>query len=94
MLGLFVQSSVIDNQSPFTLLLIWNDEGRACSLTIGGFNPTTLNKFHQEHLYCFRSFPLELISSLTIDFRVFFQLDLGRTKFPAIQRILAGNTTK
>ena len=35
MLGLFAQSPVIDNQSPFTLLLLWKDEGLACPLTIG-----------------------------------------------------------
>ena len=35
MLGLFVQCPVIDNPSPFTLLLFWNDEGRAGPLTIG-----------------------------------------------------------
>ena len=70
MLGLFVQSPVIDNQSPFTLFFFWNDEGRACPLTIGGFNPTTLKKFHQELLHCFRSFPLELMFPVTIHFLV------------------------
>ena len=80
MLSLFVSSPVSDNQPPFTLLLFWNDEGPACPLSIGGFNSTTLNTFHQEVLHRFHSFPLEFILPVTINLRVRFQLHLGRTK--------------
>ena len=52
------------------------------------------NKFHQELLHRFRSFSLELIVPLTINFRVWFQLDLGRTEFPTIRRVVVGNSTK
>ena len=93
-LGLLVQTSVINHQPPLALLLLGHDEGWAGPLTVGGFDPSSLNELGQQLLHGLGPIALKLVLPMTIDLRVRLQLDLRCTKPPTIWRVLVGDATE
>ena len=93
-LGLLVQTSVINHQPPLALLLLGHDEGWAGPLTVGGFDPTPLNELGQQLLHGLGSIALKLVLPMTIDLGVRLQLDLRCAEPPTIWRVLVGDATE
>ena len=93
-LSLLVQTPVIHHQSPLAFLLLWHDKGWAGPLTVGGFNPSSLNELGQQLLHGLGPIALKLVLPMTIDLRVRLQLDLRCTKPPTISRVLVGDGTE
>ena len=93
-LGLLVQTPVIHHQPPLALLLLGHDEDWAGPLTVGGFDPSSLNELGQQPLHGLGPIALKMVLSMTIDLRVGLQLDLRCTKPPTIWRVLVGDATE
>ena len=85
---------LINHQPPLALLLLGHDEGWAGPLTVGGFNPSPLNELGQQLLHGLGPIALKLVLPMTIDLRVWLQLDLRCAKPPTIWRVLVGDATE
>ena len=66
-LGLLVQTSVINHQPPLPPLFLGHDRGWAGPLTVGGFDPAPLNKLGQQLLPGLGPIALKLVLPMTID---------------------------
>ena len=89
-LGLLVQTSVINHQPPLALLLLGHDEGWAGPLTVGGFDPSPLNELGQQLLHGLGPIALKLVLPMTIDLGVRLQLDPRCAEPPTIWRVFFG----
>ena len=93
-LGLLVQTSVINHQPPLALLLLGHDEASAGPLTVGGFDPAPLNELGQQLPHGLGPIALKLVLPMTIDLGVRLQLDPRRANPPTIWRVLVGDATE
>ena len=93
-LGLLLQTPVINHQPPLALLFLWHDKGWAGPLTVGGFDPAPLNKIGQQLLHGLGRIALKLVLPMTIDLGVRLQLDPRCAKPPTIWRVLVGDATE
>ena len=93
-LGLLVQTSVINHQPPLALLFLRHDKGWAGPLTVGGIDPAPLNKLGQQLLHGLGPIALKLVLPMTIDLGVRLQLDPRCAKLPTIRRVLVGDATE
>ena len=94
MLGLLVQTPVINHQPPLPLLFLGQDKGWAGPLTVRGFDPAPLNKLGQQLLHGLGPIALKLVLPMTIDLGVRLQLDPRPAKPPTIWRVLVGDATE